>query len=112
MTATLPWPPSVNRYWRVWRGRSVLSTEGRRYKLAAGLLARKGGMRPLAGPVSLTVRAYRPRRTGDLDNTLKAIGDCLCGVAYVDDDQIVELHAYRDEDKVRPRVEVTVEHVL
>jgi hypothetical protein len=27
---TLPWPPSVNGYWRKWRGRMVISVEGRK----------------------------------------------------------------------------------
>jgi Holliday junction resolvase RusA-like endonuclease len=31
---TLPWPPSVNGYWRKWRGRMVISVEGRKYREA------------------------------------------------------------------------------
>lgn len=29
---TLPWPPSVNRYWRAVNGRNILSAEGRAYR--------------------------------------------------------------------------------
>jgi hypothetical protein len=29
---TLPWPPSVNHYWRVLRGRMIVSAAGRKYR--------------------------------------------------------------------------------
>ena len=31
---TLPWPPTVNTYWRVFNGRSILSEKGREYRKA------------------------------------------------------------------------------
>jgi Holliday junction resolvase RusA-like endonuclease len=37
--------------------------------------------------------------------------DALCGVLYGDDDQIVELHSFRHDDKNNPRVEVEVRRV-
>jgi len=44
-----------------------------------------------------------------LDNTLKVLLDALNGCAWVDDSQVVELHALRLEDPADPRVEVRVE---
>lgn len=110
ITLTLPVPPSVNRYWRNYNGRTVLSDEALVYKQETALIARTAGVEPLSGDVALTVRFYRARKSGDLDNRLKAIGDALNGIAYLDDKQIVEIHAYRHDDPENPRVEIEVEH--
>ena len=40
-------------------------------------------------------------------NSLKAIQDAWKGILWVDDSQVVELHAYRGDDKERPGVVVT-----
>jgi crossover junction endodeoxyribonuclease RusA len=32
MILTIPWPPSVNHYWRKWRNRMVISREGRMFR--------------------------------------------------------------------------------
>lgn len=104
--ATLPYPPSVNRYWRNFRGRMVLSKEGRAYKKRVAELL--DGLRPIGGGVSITIHAYRPRKIGDLDNILKGALDALSGYMYFDDKQIVMILAHRYDDKEYPRLEVTV----
>lgn len=109
MRLTLPWPPSVNAYWRIFRNRILLSREARDFKANAASVAKRAALTPRAGPVVVTVWAFRPRRIGDLDNTLKATLDSLRGVVFVDDSQVVELHAFRRDDKENPRVEVQVE---
>lgn len=106
MKVTLDYPPSANRYWRNWRGRMVVSDEARAYKLKAKLLARVAGGRPQEGPCVVHLAFFRPLRKGDLDNRIKVVLDALQGVLWLDDSQVVEIHAYRHEDKVRPRVEV------
>ncbi len=58
--------------------------------------------------VAVTLRVFRPQRSGDLDNRLKCLFDALQGVVYANDSQVVEIHAYRFEDKKRPRVEAEV----
>lgn len=113
MKLVLPYPPTANKYWRVWRGRPVKSDEARNYQNAVRVRwlvthPRGGTAAAPAGPVSVTVDAYRPRQIGDLDNTLKVLLDALRGIAYVDDAQVVELHARRHEDKANPRVEIEV----
>lgn len=110
MKLTLSYPPSANDYWRSVRGRVLVSREARAYRERARLeaLSQRIG-RPLEGPVFVSVAVYRPRRIGDLDNRLKVMLDALRGVAYEDDDQVVEIHAMRFEDKANPRVEVEVE---
>lgn len=109
MILTLPWPPSANRYWRVYRGRAVKSQEARDYQ--AFVRADNRGLVLLSGPVCITAHLYRPTRRGDLDNSLKILVDSLQGVAYTNDNQIVELHAYRHEGRGNGRVEVNVQAV-
>lgn len=114
MRLTLPYPPTANLYWRVFRGRPVKSEKARHYQNAVRmrwLTSRPRGApaRALAGPVSVEVHAYRPRRRGDLDNALKVLLDALKGIAYVDDSQVVELHARRYDDKANPRVEIEIQ---
>lgn len=104
MYMVLPYPPSTNRYWRTFRGRTVVSAEAKAYKKDVSLK----GCIPFPGPVALTVRLYRPQRSGDLDNRLKVLCDALNGHAWHDDKQVEEIHAYRFDDKTNPRVEVEV----
>jgi crossover junction endodeoxyribonuclease RusA len=106
---TLPYPPSANKYWRSVRGRVLVSREARAYKQGVKLRALTAGVRPIEGPVHLTLAVYRPRRAGDLSNRIKVLEDALCGVAFEDDDQVESIHAMRFDDKENPRVEVSVE---
>lgn len=106
MRLSLPYPPSVNRIWRVFRNRIIKSAEGRAYAKQVATHAQDA--QPLDGPLSVSVTAYRPQRRGDLDNVLKAALDALNGVAWQDDSQVVELHALRLDDKHNPRLEVDV----
>lgn len=108
---TLPYPPSANKYWRMWKGRILVSAEARQYKLDIATLARIAGLRPLDVPVILSLDIYRPAKRGDLSNRIKILEDALQGVAYDDDSQIVEITARRFEDKKEPRVEVTITYL-
>lgn len=106
--AVLPVPPSANRYWRTTRnGRQYVSREATAYKWqVAAVLA---NTIPLDGDVRVSVTWYRARRSGDLDNRIKVFLDALEGYAYVDDSQIVEIHAKRsDDERDNPRIVVEV----
>lgn len=112
MILALPYPPTANLYWRVIRGRPVKSKAARDYQTKVALLARAAlgpGVRPLTGELKVSVNVYRPRRLGDLDNTLKVLLDALRGIAYEDDSQIVHIEARRADDAANPRAVVTVE---
>lgn len=109
MIITLPLPPTANLYWRVWRGRAVVSTEARAYKRGAALAALAQGVRPiLDGEVAVVMRVFRRTRRGDLDNRLKVLLDALRGIAYRDDSQVARLEAIQSEDAKNPRVEVEI----
>jgi crossover junction endodeoxyribonuclease RusA len=98
----LPFPPSVNTYWRNFNGRMLISKKGREYRKAVSdqVLIQRGA-KHYCGPVKITIEAYRPdERKRDLDNLLKAPLDALthAGV-YCDDNLIVYLTIYWAEDK-------------
>lgn len=106
ISLVLPVPPSVNRYWRSVMVHNhvqvILSDEAKSYKQEVKLLTRF--LEPFRGPVVLNLTVFRPRKAGDLDNYLKALLDALKGSIYLDDDQVVEIHSFRDDDKNWPRV--------
>lgn len=109
----LPYPPSVNQYWRQFNGRTILSKAGRDYKHLVGLvLVRQASGKPLVGRVAVSIVVHPPdRRRRDLDNTLKAVLDSLRGVAYEDDSQIERLFVERDAIVRKGKVLVKVKGI-
>jgi len=91
MVIELPWPPSVNHYWRRQGNRYFVSAEGISYKDSVYYLcAQYRGLFKPSERLSLLIEAYPPdKRRRDLDNLIKAIQDSLqyAGV-YEDDSQI------------------------
>lgn len=98
---TLPWPPSVNRYWRTFQGRMIISAEGRSYRKAvADQVLIQRGAKHYEGKMKVEIQAWRPdNRRRDLDNLLKAVLDaCTHAGVWVDDSNIVDLRIYWAED--------------
>ena len=63
----LPWPPSVNNYYRHVGPRVLISRAGRRYR--SMVVSRLGGLKKLSGRLSLYAELYPPdRRRRDIDN--------------------------------------------
>jgi len=92
---TLPYPPSVNHYWRSnAKGRVFIAAEGKKYREAVGYAILEAGRRELGtGAVEIAVRVWPPdNRKRDLDNVLKALLDALeASRVYADDSQIDRL---------------------
>ena len=93
----LPFPPSVNHYYRRVGPRTLISREGRRFRERVCSLLAASGVRPMAGPLRVEIEVYPPdRRRRDIDNMQKALLDALeHGRAFRDDSQIVELKIER-----------------
>jgi Holliday junction resolvase RusA-like endonuclease len=89
----LPYPPSVNHYWRHWGTKTLISRGGRAFRKAVCAILAAHGVRPLAGPLNVDIKAYPPdRRQRDIDNIQKPLLDALQhGGAYADDSQVVKL---------------------
>jgi crossover junction endodeoxyribonuclease RusA len=109
----LPFPPSVNTYWRTFQGRMLISKKGREYRKAVAdqVLIQKGA-KHYEGKVKVTIEAWRPdERRRDLDNLLKAPLDALthAGV-YMDDQLIVDLRIHWADDK-GGKLKVKVEEI-
>lgn len=93
MEFVLPYPPSINHYWRRVGPRTLISREGRRFRerVTATLAALR--VQPLTGRLAVRVEVYPPdNRRRDIDNVQKALLDAMQhGGAYADDSQIVRL---------------------
>ena len=104
MIATLPWPPSVNRYWRHVGRRVLISREGRAFRRNVCALLGGGGARkpPVSGRIALAMDAFPPdRRRRDLDNLPKAVQDSLAHAGVYEDDSQIDLLIVRRCQVVR-----------
>ncbi len=96
----LPWPPSVNHYWRRNGARYFVSSEGKKFRDTVYHLCHK--FRNTFGNktrLEILIEAYPPdKRRRDLDNILKSLLDSLqfAGV-YEDDSQIDRIHIIRKQ---------------
>lgn len=116
MMFELPWPPSINHYWRhTAKGKFVItyiSGEGKKYrKNVLKMLATHNNT--LAGRLRVSVAAYPPdRRKRDLDNVFKCLLDSLeHAKVYEDDNQIDYLSIERKEVRKGGLVLVNIEEV-
>lgn len=99
----LPYPPSLNRAWRSGSHGVYKDSKITAYQRQAKLEAIAAGVcEPISGPIALWVDLHprqpkkatgKPARCIDLDNSIKVAVDALNGIAWLDDRQVVELHA-------------------
>ncbi len=94
MVMTLPYPPSINHYWRRVGPRTLISREGRAFcKNVCALLGSSGHRKPPSGGrIALCMDAYPPdRRRRDLDNIQKPTLDALEHAGVYEDDSQIDL---------------------
>ena len=61
MTLTLPWPPTVNTYYRNIHGKTLISAKGRAYQDEVGWITLKAKCRKeISSALSVSIVAYRP----------------------------------------------------
>lgn len=103
------YPPSVNRYWRMFRNRMVRSSTAVEYKEHVAEVSSAVFPESMKGCIMVDVKLHpiRPKdwqkrekkdsmwalgvRRIDLDNALKVALDAMQGIAYDDDRQITDI---------------------
>jgi Holliday junction resolvase RusA-like endonuclease len=107
----LPYPPSLNHYYRRVGHRTLISRDGRNFRWRVGAILQAQSIRSMAGPLWVTIAIHPPdNRRRDLDNIHKALLDALeYGGAYRDDSQIVRLVAEKCECVAGGRAIVRIE---
>ena len=95
----LPFPPSLNHYYRHVGPRTLISREGRTFRKKVCAILAAAGIKPITGPLHIEIKIYPPdRRRRDVDNLQKALLDALeHGCAYLNDNQIVRLEIEKHE---------------
>ena len=92
------------------------SAEYTEFKKELGYFALRAmnGREPLKGEIFLRAEFYKKRpknpasrNWGDLDNHVKAVMDSLNGICFVDDRQVVEIHATKQYGE--PHIEIELE---
>ena len=82
---------SVNKYYRSWQGRVLISKDGREFKKEVDLLL--NNYEKILGKIKLTlILHFKDKRKRDLDNYNKVLIDCLKNKLFEDDDQIYQLY--------------------
>jgi crossover junction endodeoxyribonuclease RusA len=95
----IPWPPSVNHYYRHVGNKVLISREGRQYRENVMAMFRDKPQPPFTGPIELYAEFYPPdARRRDLDNLLKCTQDTLQHAGlFNDDSQIAVIHIIKQK---------------
>ncbi|EFG9986413.1 RusA family crossover junction endodeoxyribonuclease [Escherichia coli] len=118
MKLTLPFPPSVNTYWRApnsgqLKGRHLISAKGRAYQSAACAAIVEQLRRlpkPSTSPAAVEILLFPPdARRRDIDNYNKALFDALTHAGIWEDDSQVKRMLVEWGPQVKDgRVEITI----
>ena len=93
ITLYLPYPPSVNHYWRKVGARMLISKKGREYtqQVIAACRVQENTSEPLTGRIQVDILAIMPdHRRRDLDNLQKALLDSLVKARVIQDDSQID----------------------
>lgn len=100
----LPFPPSVNGYWRTFRNRQIISKRGRDYRVEAVEVMRSLGLacENLTERFSVRLTLHPPTlRKYDCDNFTKGVFDALTHAVFWQDDEQVDRLTIIKSDKVK-----------
>lgn len=99
----LPYPPSVNSYWRANGHRRFISKEGVAFKKAVAEYVIDNNVPKLGSvPIAVFISVFpRDSRRTDIDNRIKAVLDSLQDAGVYDDDTQVEFLTVMRMEKVK-----------
>lgn len=90
--------------------RKSAACEAWEYEAAMTAKAQRGMLVPKPFKVAMSVRMfYKYER--DIDSSQKALQDCMQGILYDDDSQIVRLEITKEKDAKNPRIEMELSRV-
>lgn len=106
---------SLNVYYRIMRGRYIISPKGREYKKLLQDELTRLEIKPTNENLKLTVTCHFTKNLRrDIDNVCKGLFDALKNFLYEDDSQIFELLLIKkngqDEDKIIIQWEFLTNH--
>jgi Holliday junction resolvase RusA-like endonuclease len=106
---SLPMPPSVNRWTRVWKGQARASESAKAYMQEASNLFKQWGIKPLPRMYAIDVVLHGLPARSDVDGRNKQIFDCMQGTVVFDDYQFRDQRC-RDgrTPKAEPHIVVTI----
>jgi len=109
----LPYPPSLNNYWRRVGPRTLISREGRRFRRHVVAILAALARNPLHGRLAVEIEVYPPdNRRRDIDNVPKALLDALEHArVFEDDSQIVDLRIRKCTATPGGKVRVTLRRI-
>jgi crossover junction endodeoxyribonuclease RusA len=109
---TLPYPPSINGYWRSFRGRQIISKRGREYvKLVANeMLDLDLHSEMIGDDITFEMTINPPTlRKYDVDNFTKGVFDALTKCNFwIDDEQVQKLTVRKGIKVKNGNVEVAI----
>ena len=100
----LPWPPSVNGYWRTFRNRQIISKRGREYRAEAMKEMQRLGLidEALTERLQVHLTLHPPTlRKYDIDNFCKATFDALSHARFWEDDEQIDSLSIRKTEKIK-----------
>ena|ERR1700679_3309758 len=114
MVIELPWPPSVNHYWRRNGSRYYVSSEGQAYRNSLySICAPYRGVFERLARLSLIIEAYPPdRRRRDLDNLIKAVQDSLQYAGIYEDDSQIDFLAIKRNNSKDNKIIITLSVII
>lgn len=103
-------PVPLNQKYFVRNGRNILSTKYRGAKGDLQLeITAQANFEPLSRTVAVNIIQYfGDKRKRDVDAYIKILLDSMEGIIYENDNQINELHVFKEYDKENPRIEIQI----
>jgi crossover junction endodeoxyribonuclease RusA len=92
---TLPWPPSVNHYWKhvpinKFAVKAYIGEKGKAFRQAVSVVVKESGLAVQSGALAIKVIIYCPDwRKRDIDNLNKAVLDSLTHAGAIQGDEFI-----------------------